>query len=606
MTVGFELLRSGTNAVRLASARGDLAAHERVFRSLERHALVCRERGEDLAAAAWAQVAFQYGWAAPCGVLAAPALESLLNDLGRAHASAIGERAPAGDPASVLHVMTECYATGGHTRSAQHWIERDSRRSTVVLTGQLEPLPEGLLAALDERGASLVPSLGGGDLFARARALRALACEHDLVVLHVHMHDVLPALAFADPAGRPPTVFFEHAAHQLWVGSGASDVVGCFRDTEMRLAVSRRGIDPDRIRLLPLPLSERALPEREDARRQLGLEPDIPVLLTIASDWKVRPVLEPGFSEMAADILEALPEAVLLVVGPKPGPQWLEAERRSGGRVRVLGPVPDPSAQLAAADALLDSWPASGGVVVLEAAAAGLPILSLSVDDPDLTMVRAYDPAVDLGIVRASTVEELAVRARELLADADRRARVGRELREAVDRDHGSGWGERLEDVVGAACELAGTARPPAVIGAVPASDWECILGLLLSEEHRMSPHGALLARLGDLPAHARPNDADELVATVNLVLEAGAERRRRAVAAPVLEHAAVSTLVDELRRLSAAGEITECIVAIPPERLDEGVALLQDALDQGTDLEIDVVPASSLDGVAQATDLVV
>src|SRR5438067_2243266 len=100
----------------------------------------------------------------------------------------------------------------------------------------------GLLAALGDRTARLaenrvIPGVhdavktSGGELMAlnpaapwieRARALRELARGYDAVVLHIHHHDPVPILAFAD-GDRPPVVLFNHADHMFWLGSSIVD-----------------------------------------------------------------------------------------------------------------------------------------------------------------------------------------------------------------------------------------------------------------------------------------------------------------------------------------------------------------------------------------------
>ena len=600
------LLARPANAAALARARGEFTLHERAFRAFEAHALASGATGRFLEAAAWAQVACYYGWSSPGGVLVAPALEGLLNELGRNHVPGDPRaRIPTGDPRRVLHVMTECYEVGGHTRIVERWIERDAaRRATVVLLNQHVPIPAAFTAALLRGGANLLPR-PDGDIFARARALRTIAVEHDLVVLHVHMHDVVPALAFADPTGRPPVIYFEHASHQLWVGAGCADIVACFRELEIELAATRRGLGHERTRLLPLPIASRTLPERADARRSIGVHPDALMVLSVASPWKIRPVLEPTFSEIVAAAAAASPEARFFVAGPKPGPEWAETLDRFGDRVLLLGPVPDLGPLLASADVYLDSWPATGGTTLLDVADAGVPIVSLGDAAPDVAMIRPNDRALDGAVVRARDVGELGQRVADLLAAPAERASLGALLRAAVHSHHGEGWTAYLERVVQGACERKGQATPPTPVAPVPAAGWECVLRLLLAEEHAVSPARAIMNNAHDFPTGLLPADAVDAEHFARAVF-ASEQRGRRVLAQPVLEAAAVVNAVEQMRRLWAAGNVDRCIVAIHPDRLSQGMALLQAALDVGGDLEIEVVPLASLAQIVVHDDVVI
>lgn len=602
------LLHSAANRAALARARGAIAEHERVFRAFEGRALRAAQEDEPLAAAGYAQIALAYGTRSHPGVLVAPALERLLNGLGREHVPDRGEPTPHGGGGErVLHVFTEAYDIGGHTRLALRWIERDvGRTPTVVLTAQTTAVPAALVEAVAGRDGRLVAALAPGDLFARAGELRRLALEHDLVVLHVHMHDVVPALALAEPAGRPPTVWVDHADHLLWIGAGVADVVANFREVGEIVAVERRGIDPTRTRVLPLPVSVRELlPDRAAARAALGIAPEVPVVLSVTSPYKVKPVIDPSFPALGAAVLEAIPDALLLVVGPVPDAAWARVSERSGGRVHVLGPSPDLGAYLAAADVFLDSWPGTGCTTVLEAASAGLPIVTLQDPEADLSMVRPDGEAISPGLFVAGSVEELAARVAELIAQPALRASIGAELRAAVDRVHDSGWVARMEEVVAAAHERAGTAAPPSDVPARTPADWECVLHLLRAADgHTWTPETALAMHASDLPASERPTDLAGLQASVATTLAAVAPERR-AVAMPLVDANSVTRLVDDVRDLCARGEIGSCTVALPEDRLDEGLGLLEAALSAGSDVDLDVVVGDSLEDLARPGDLV-
>jgi hypothetical protein len=121
-----------------------------------------------------------------------------------------------------------------------------------------------------------------------------------------------------------------------------------------------------------------------------------------------------------------------------------------------------------------------------------------------------------------------------------------------------------------------------------------------------MSPLRAAMTHARELPPHLRPADPAATAGLVESILLAHTPRPRRAIGAPALEPEAVTALVERLRGLHACGDAGVCAVVIPPDRLGEGIALLQAALDAGGDLDIDVLPAESLAAVAAEDDLVV
>src|SRR5262245_44919780 len=148
-------------------------------------------------AAAWAEIAADRAWSAHPGFFADARLEQLLARIGEAMPPA--SWSPGGDgtawPHRVLHVLTEAYAIGGHTRLVWRWIQADRmRQHCMVLTRQRRRrLPEALMPAPQTTdGWVRVLDWRRHGPVARARQLRAVAAEFDLVVLHVHPFDVVP------------------------------------------------------------------------------------------------------------------------------------------------------------------------------------------------------------------------------------------------------------------------------------------------------------------------------------------------------------------------------------------------------------------------------
>jgi len=530
---------SPANRAALVRARDAIGAARAGFEALEAGALAAED---PLEAAALARIAYTYGMLEHPGLLASGPLERLLHGLGREHAGgAVLPGAGAGAAGApgrerVLHVATVVYETGGHGRVLERWLERDAVRTpTVLLLKHDEPVPDSLRRAVAAAGGAFAPSLpAAADLFTKARMLRALAAAHDLVVLHVSNHEVVIPLAFADPDGRPPTILCNHASHQLWTGIGCADVVASLNDFDAACGVARRGVAPARSLVLRAPAAPRALPSREQARRALGLDPDAPVVLTIASPYKLRAVLEPSWGDLAAAVLDAAPDATLLLVGPSP--EDPVAPPAAAGRVRALGRLADVGPQLAAADLLLDSWPVTGGTTALDAGAAGVPVLALGNPPPE--MVGAPDDLLGGFVARAASVGELGERAAALLADPAERARLAAAAADVVAQRHGDGWAAEMEAVVVAVREHHGAAAPPAEDAAlgnpaatraaagpgVPAGPplagdpaaWEAVIQLVRDgHEQGCTPELAYAWNVPELPPARRPRTGAEVVERV-------------------------------------------------------------------------------------------
>jgi hypothetical protein len=599
------VLNADGNAIAIAQSQGRLAQRGRELAQLVAAVETAHALGEALRAVELAQVTCAVAANRPTDILTAPAIERVLNEIGRAYVPSRGPGRPRGPVRRVLHVITEGYATGGHTRVLERWLQRDERRTaTVVVTGGKQ-LPRRTLAAINSSDSRIVPVLPGATLLDRAVALRDLATEHDLVVLHVHMHDVLPSLAFADPRNRPPVVLFEHAAHQFWLGTATTDLLASMRTAERRTAVARRGFPAERICRLPLPIAARGLPPREASRQALGLPLDRPIVLTVASQWKVMPGINPTMADLSESVLDAVPDAIHVVVGSAPELSWQRVLDRHPTRVLHPGPIPELRPLFAAADVYLDSWPISGGTTVLDVASARLPIVSLAASVPDFGMLCSVEDLGDATVV-ADSVSGVGDAVAALIADPVRSMQLGDLLADRVNRDHGDGWTAHLETLVARATELAGAATvldPPQT---APPGIWEAVIDLQMGTCETREPVDAAHATARALRATTLPSDAVEFAFAFNrLTTPTGAPDRRRAVAAPPVAETAVMALVDRLRTLRADDAVTDCVVAIPEAQLDRALTLLQAALDAGTDVDVDVVVADAVEQVEEDGDLV-
>ena len=394
-----------------------------------------------------ATVAANYAWQAPTGLLSDPSLERLVVSAvrGAGRVTVDGTRSAG----RVLHVLSEAYSTGGHTRLAWRWMSRDPRRSDVALTHHAGPVPDELVAAVTASGGQVTDLRPGSPtLLGRATALRALIDQADLVVLHVHPFDAVVLAAVNLPGVRPPVVLEDHGDHAFWLGVGAADVVSSFRPFGQRLSAELRGVPAERSALVPLPID--ALPTTvppAEVRRGLGIRPDAVVAVTVAAESKMSPLGGRGMDHLLDRALTWCPQLVVLLVGAPPTGVWARLAAKYPGRLLPLGGVPDPAPYYAVADLYLESYPTRAGTSVLEAALLGVPVLAL-VDLPDEDLLGVYQAGSPglLGQPSAATPEQYVRMVRALVADPELRAQRGAAVQAAVADAHtGPGWASALE-----------------------------------------------------------------------------------------------------------------------------------------------------------------
>jgi hypothetical protein len=574
----------------LAEAGSRIAAHRATLDALEAEALGRHADGDDAAAIRTSAIAARFAHGSHCGRFASAPLERLLLDVGRRRVGGGARSARvAAETGRVLHVLTETYAVGGHTRLAQRWIELDSgRRHSLFVTGPMNDVAPALADAAVASGGT-VAMTGGVPPLERARALRAAAGAVDIVVLHAHPFDPVPVLAFAEPEGRPPVVVMTHADHAFWLGVGVADAVANFRPAGAAVTTGRRGVATGRSRLLALPLPETPPPDRRAARARMRVDEHRPLLASVAAAYKYAPVLDPTFPQLAAHALHAVPDAILAVLGPDMDACWQAAAATVDGRLLALGFNPDAGTLLEAADLYVDSWPCSSATAVLEAGMQELPIVTLRPDADAQGLLTADMPSIDGLLVTCADPEEQANAIAALLADPQRRRRLGAETRERILAEHtGPGWRAALEELIAAAC-AQGPVGPPDDVADEPAATWECLLESL---------HAA--SGMGLTPQQAERQEV------ARRRVPAAATTAVRIVASPRAEPLAVRATVDAFRDLAALGRAGRCVVALAPGDVPAAVPLLEAALADGEDVDIELMPVARPADLVEPADVVV
>ncbi len=399
-------------------------------------------------------------------------------------------------PQRVMHVFTELYDTGGHTRLAARWIDADrARQHSLVTTRVPSSGASDLELAIRRSGGTIIDLARGSDsLLSRAKNLASAASDVDLVVLHVHPDDVVPVLAFAASGERPPVVLVNHADHVFWLGTSIADLVLCFRRSGLVLAQGRRGIHPDRLVQVPLPLPHLARRMGiADAKDELAISSDNVVLLTIAKDYKFRSRTSPDFLELVSPVVEEFPNVKLLAIGPTPVDRWAEYNRITGGRVRALGVIAAPFLHRHAADIYLDSTPFCSMTSLLESAALGTPALAYTPGRTDESVVFSDIDSLDQGLQRADSPDAYRALLRRLITDRGLRERVGDQLAHRVQAAHfPPAWDVHLDTIYTSLARVRSAQGPHArtrLRYSDPASQSEVDRQL---SEIEVSPHGSL------------------------------------------------------------------------------------------------------------------
>lgn len=294
-------------------------------------------------------------------------------------------------PNSILHVMTQAYLEGGHTRLVENWISlpaEDHVHSVVITHHRESEIPQRLAEEVRKRNGDVF-QLKAHHPLRKAIDLRQLAGKYELIVMHTHPLDVATLLAFGSEDFKRPVLISNHADHGFWLGVSICDTLLDMSSRGQDISRRKRGIGDSHV--LPIPVESPAGPgNRLEARERLGLPANKKIVLSVGKQGKYTVTGEFNFPEMANALVQQCPNCLFLVVGPDSSiPVWQAANHQSKGKVLTVGRVPHDRLHdfFRSADVYIDSFPVGGGTACIEALMSGLPLISV---DTELTQFDSY------------------------------------------------------------------------------------------------------------------------------------------------------------------------------------------------------------------------
>jgi processive 1,2-diacylglycerol beta-glucosyltransferase len=223
----------------------------------------------------------------------------------------------------------------------------------------------------------------------------------------------------------PPVhvVVTDFDVHSLWVNRGAD---GYFvASDEVRHLLARYGYPADRIRVTGIPVLPAFSKEmgREAAARKLGLDPGAPTVLFMSGGFGMGPMAE------SVERLLALEDLQLVVIaGRNEKLRSTLAGLAKGTKTQVHGFVTNVHEFMEASDVVISK---SGGLTTSECLARGVPMVVFSPIPGQEE--RNCDFLLERGAaVKASSLEALDFKVRELLDDPARLARMKAAARAAA------------------------------------------------------------------------------------------------------------------------------------------------------------------------------
>jgi hypothetical protein len=401
---------------------------------------------------AWAKVASHLAFIRHPGFYVSPELENLMlrvaQELEKPAPPNPDEKSERLGKKRFLHVVTECYETGGHTAFLDRWIKATSADSihSLVSTANIQPLPQSLINSITDSGGwycclhEVSPNL-----LDQALLLRQLARGWaDVTVLFIQPFDPLPivSLGIEDVS---PVIFCNHADHAFWVGASITDVIADYHYYGSIVCSERRGLSENKI--LPIPLiSKTSVNGKAEARQELGLKSGEVMLLTVGRTEKFLPFGDFNFLKVMDEFLKVHPNVKLFAVGPYNKDEWKSSSEAVNGRVVPVGMVDREKLETfyEAADVYVPGFPCGSGTAMLEAGLHGIPIVGLHVDKlPNLSVED--DVSFKESNIYASSIPDFLQKLELAIENPNENIQQAKAIKTKIGQDHCSpGWNNYL------------------------------------------------------------------------------------------------------------------------------------------------------------------
>jgi hypothetical protein len=355
---------------------------------------------------------------------------------------------PVGKIQKVLHVATELYRSGGHSQVLKAFVLNDPTREHHLFD-HISKFKGSDQVRLVEYGMPFVKKnihWCNAEILREecGMQLRKLAYHMDLVILHIHPNDIVPAIAFSYNYSGPPVALLDHADTNFWVGASVIDAHFAIRDVSKRAAETFRGIPANRSFRLPIPLLKSDT-NKQSARYSLGIGKNTILLLSAASPYKFDRILW----DLVAPIVAEFPNVVWKAFGPR---QW-HSKRLNTTQFQMEDNIHQQLLNLyhAAADIHIDSFPFASLTSALNTLINGGVVLSFcpwqNVSDIALCLTPEDYAAVNETLTCPSS-DLFTSTLRNLLGNLTKLREMGQEAqRKMTERHHRTSWSKEVTKI---------------------------------------------------------------------------------------------------------------------------------------------------------------
>ena len=264
---------------------------------------------------------------------------------------------------SVIHVVTEPYVTGGHTRLMEKLAGMHDRPVDLLITKRASK------AALDRvsRYFKSVVQIGLCTPLERVFETTDVLSRYEKIVLHLHPDDIYTVVAcgLLNRRAEQKVFFVNHADHVFSFGCSVADYYFELSSYGRRLDALKKikGVKS----FLGIPID---VPEKKYESAKVHLNSESLHFITAASDIKFKPVKGLSLTVLLNRILTEYPNCKVSVIGSniKTAYWWWLLKVKYKKRFLVIPIMPHSEylATMQGADFFVDSYPIPGGTAFAE------------------------------------------------------------------------------------------------------------------------------------------------------------------------------------------------------------------------------------------------
>ncbi|MCA8833420.1 glycosyltransferase family protein [Hymenobacter pini] len=344
----------------------------------------------------------------------------------------------------IVHVASELYEVGGHTRLLTNVINHDQQSEhLVVLTRQDSDKASECIRSTK---AQVVSVNGINSALDKAVQLREIVKQNaDVVFLHIHPDDALALSALVFQLGIP-IVLINHADHVFCLGTSLVDNVACIRNWSVHFTMERRCAKKASLLPILLEIRDNYTLTKEEARCVLGVAATDILLISVASAYKFAPNSQYNFFKLIKNIISKYDNIKIKIVGVSENDAEL-VKYIEDKNIELVGVVADPELYYRAADIYLDPMPLSSFTSLWEGCAyETAPVLAYA----PMNVVAVDTEPVLKGVVRHAIDQvEWVHEVEKLILNAEIRDDIAKKVASNVRYYHaGEGWQEYYNKIL--------------------------------------------------------------------------------------------------------------------------------------------------------------